>query len=67
MNTCQQSVSQDYDPIFTSDTKQIHETGDLYQLSHKFYDTINLKIGLLLKQISLLYIMYTYIILSGYL
>ena len=48
MNTCQQSVSQDYDPIFTSDTKQIHETGDLYQLSHKFYDTINLKIGLLL-------------------
>ena len=41
----------DYDPIFSQDSpckKSDSDTGDLYQLSSKFYDLINIKIAFLL-------------------
>jgi hypothetical protein len=44
------SKNDDCDPIFIIDTKaqKENETGDLYQLSNKFYELLNLKIAFIL-------------------
>jgi len=53
MDKCIKTLVTDYDPIFSSEpcNKKIDpskDTGDLYQLSSKFYEIINIKIALLL-------------------
>lgn len=53
MNKCINTLVTDYDPISSFDicNKQIdqkNDTGDLYQLSSKFYEIINIKIAFLL-------------------
>lgn len=53
MNKCIKTLVTDYDPIFSSEScnKKVdpnNDTGDLYQLSSKFYDLINIKLALLL-------------------
>lgn len=49
INNCKKITDLDYEPIIDIiNIKKGNDTGDLYQLSSKFYDIINLKISLLL-------------------
>lgn len=49
MDKCIKTIVSDCDPIFSSDDcSNSNDTGDLYQLSSKFYDIINIKIAFLL-------------------
>lgn len=52
MDKCIKTLVTDYDPIFVPEVcnnkKNNSNTGDLYQLSSKFYELINIKIAFLL-------------------